>query len=68
VIGMTVRLLASGLPPLIIRGPEEVAAMIGGDFELVPPGVAPATDWHPDPDEADDLPQPTALVAVARKR
>ncbi|HEX5201919.1 MAG TPA: SAM-dependent methyltransferase [Actinoplanes sp.] len=54
--------------PVIIRGPEQIAALIGDDFELVPPGVASATDWHPDPDEADDPPQPTALVAVARKR
>jgi hypothetical protein len=30
--------------------------------------VVSATDWHPDPDEADDPPQPSALVAVARKR
>ena len=30
------------------------------------PGVVIATDWHPDPD-ADDDPQPSALVVVARK-
>jgi SAM-dependent methyltransferase len=54
--------------PVVIRGPEEVAALISSDFEIVPPGVVGAAEWHPDPDEADDPPQPTALVAVARKR
>lgn len=54
--------------PLVIRDADEVAALIGGDFEIVPPGVTAATSWHPDPDEADEPPQPTALVAVARKR
>jgi S-adenosyl methyltransferase len=54
--------------PVVIRDPGEVAELIGADFEIVPPGVVGAADWHPDPDEADDPPQPTALVAVARKR
>jgi SAM-dependent methyltransferase len=54
--------------PLVIRGPEEIAALLGSEFEIVPPGVVSATDWHPDPDEADDPAQPTALVTVARKR
>ncbi|GAA2642047.1 SAM-dependent methyltransferase [Paractinoplanes durhamensis] len=54
--------------PVVIRSPDEVAGLIGAEFEIVAPGVVSATDWHPDPDEADDPPQPTALVAVARKR
>jgi hypothetical protein len=52
----------------VIRDPEELAEIIGAGFEIVEPGVVAATDWHPDPDEAGDPPQPTALVAVARKR
>ena len=54
--------------PVIIRDPEAVEALFPADFELVAPGVVSATYWHPDPDEADESPQPTALVAVARKR
>jgi hypothetical protein len=41
---------------------------VGDGFEIVEPGVVAATGWHPDRDEAGDPPQPTALVAVARKR
>jgi SAM-dependent methyltransferase len=54
--------------PVVIRGREEIEALVGSDFDIVSPGVVAASDWHPDPDEADDPPQPTALVAVARKR
>jgi SAM-dependent methyltransferase len=54
--------------PVVIRAADEIGALIGGSFDLVPPGVVSATDWQPDPDEADDPAQPTALVAVARKR
>jgi SAM-dependent methyltransferase len=54
--------------PLVIRYPDEIAGIVGDGFEIVEPGVVAATDWHPDPDEAGDPPQPTALVAVARKR
>jgi len=54
--------------PVVIRSADQIGALIGGSFDLVPPGVVSATAWQPDPDEADDPPQPTALVAVARKR
>jgi SAM-dependent methyltransferase len=54
--------------PVVIRDPDEIAELVGDAFEIIEPGVVAATDWHPDPDEADDPPQPTALVAVARKR
>jgi hypothetical protein len=53
--------------PVVIRTAEQVEALLGDTFELVEPGVVAAHEWHPDPDEADDPPQPTALVAVARK-
>jgi hypothetical protein len=63
------RKLYEGTPtPVVIRTAEQVAALIEGTFELLEPGVVVAADWHPDPDEADDPRQPTALVAVARKR
>ena len=54
--------------PLVIRDAARVAEIVGDGFEIVEPGVVAATSWHPDPDEAGDPPQPTALVAVARKR
>jgi len=54
--------------PVIIRDPDELVTLIGGDFEIVEPGVVSATYWHPDPDEEDETPVPAALVAVARKR
>lgn len=54
--------------PVVIRDAGQIAALLGDAFEVVAPGVVSATDWHPDPDEADDPPQPTALVVVARKR
>ncbi|MET0424876.1 MAG: SAM-dependent methyltransferase [Actinoplanes sp.] len=53
--------------PVVIRTPEQLAALIPGDFEIAEPGVVVATDWHTDPDDEDDR-QPTALAAVARKR
>ena len=51
--------------PVVMRDPGELAALLG-PFEPVDPGIVMATDWHPDPD-ADDVPQPAALVVVARK-
>lgn len=53
--------------PVVIRTAGEVAALLGDTFELIEPGVVPANEWHPDPDESDDPQQPTALVAVAKK-
>ncbi|GLY07092.1 MULTISPECIES: SAM-dependent methyltransferase [Actinoplanes] len=54
--------------PVVIRTAEELEALLGDDFALLEPGIVAATSWKPDPDEADEPPQPTALVAVARKR
>jgi SAM-dependent methyltransferase len=54
--------------PVVVRTPEQLAALFEGSFELVPPGVVSAGEWHPDPDEDDVPPQPVALVAVGRKR
>jgi len=54
--------------PVTLRDRAELAALIDDRFELVEPGLVAATDWRPEPDEADDPPQPAALVAVARRR
>jgi SAM-dependent methyltransferase len=51
--------------PVLMRDAAQLTALLG-PFEPVPPGVVVAAHWHPDPD-ADEAPQPTALVAVARK-
>jgi SAM-dependent methyltransferase len=53
--------------PVVIRDADEIRALLGDGFAVVEPGVVSASYWHPDPDVADDPPQPTALVAVARK-
>jgi SAM-dependent methyltransferase len=54
--------------PVVIRDAGEIRALLSDDFAVVEPGLVSAGEWHPDPDEADDPPQPTALVLVARKR
>jgi SAM-dependent methyltransferase len=54
--------------PVKIRTADEVAGLLGDTFTLLDPGVVPAHEWHPDPDEADDPRSPVALVAVARRR
>jgi SAM-dependent methyltransferase len=65
----TARRMYEGTPtPVVIRDRAQLAAIVGDGFEIVEPGVVAATDWWPDPDEAGDPPQPTALVVVARKR
>ncbi|GAB7052182.1 SAM-dependent methyltransferase [Catenuloplanes indicus] len=53
---------------LIVSGrtADELTAMLAG-FDLVDPGVVPATDWHPDP-LATDPPLAEPLAAVAQKR
>ena len=52
--------------PFHARSPQEVAGLLTG-LQIVEPGVVAITDWHPDPEEADDPPQPAVLGAVARK-
>lgn len=54
--------------PVTLRGREEVAALIDDRFDIVAPGLVAATDWRPEPDEADDPRYSGVLVAVARKR
>jgi SAM-dependent methyltransferase len=51
--------------PVLMRDRAQLAALLG-PFEPVEPGIVIATDWRPDPG-ADEAPQPSALVAVARK-
>ncbi|MDR7274357.1 SAM-dependent methyltransferase [Catenuloplanes atrovinosus] len=59
----------AGLPyPMTVfpRTAGELSAILG-DFDIVDPGVVPATDWRPDPLAAETS-RPSALAAVARKR
>ena len=53
--------------PLILRSADDLAAILGEGFTPVEPGIVSATQWHPDPTAPPEAPQPTALVAVARK-
>jgi SAM-dependent methyltransferase len=62
------RLYACTSTPVVIRDADRLGALIGDGFTVLAPGIVAATDWHPDPDEAGEPPQPAALVAVARKR
>jgi hypothetical protein len=52
--------------PFFVRTAEQVTGLLAG-LDLVDPGVVAVTDWRPDPEEADDPPQPAALGVVARK-
>jgi SAM-dependent methyltransferase len=54
--------------PFVIRDPEQVAGLLGESFELLPPGVVRADQWHPDPEDAGELPQPAVLAAIGRRR
>jgi S-adenosyl methyltransferase len=51
--------------PVLMRDQAQLTALLA-PFEPVEPGVVVAAYWRPDPD-ADEKPQPTAMVAVARK-
>jgi S-adenosyl methyltransferase len=51
--------------PFQLRTEEQIRGLLSG-LEIVPPGVVPVTDWHPDPD-GDEPPQHFLLAAVARK-
>jgi hypothetical protein len=52
--------------PIHLRTRDQIAGLLAG-MEIVPPGIVTVTDWHPDPEEADDPPQPTLLAAVGRQ-
>ena len=69
-------LLRDLLEQLVAAGRAEpfepaVGARVGADLvtaRMAAPGVVSATQWHPDPEDEDEEPLPTALVAVARRR
>jgi SAM-dependent methyltransferase len=35
-------------------------------WQIQPPGTVAITDWHPDPDEDEETPQPSVLASVGR--
>jgi SAM-dependent methyltransferase len=57
---------SSNTTPGHLRGPEQIAAMVDG-MDVVTPGIVPVTEWHPDPEEKDDLAPPAILAVVARQ-
>jgi S-adenosyl methyltransferase len=54
--------------PVTLRSREQVAQLLTG-LEIVEPGIVPAADWHPDPDEdeAREFAPGVLLAAVGRK-
>lgn len=51
--------------PLHLRTAEQIAQLLTG-FDFVEPGIVPITDWHPDPPDGEETPQPGVLAAVGR--
>jgi SAM-dependent methyltransferase len=65
----TVRELYERTPtPFVIRDAGQVAALLEDSFELLPPGVVSADQWHPDPEAQAEPSQPAVLAAVGRRR
>jgi hypothetical protein len=59
--------LSERLPTgLVLRSRAEVARMFSG-FTLVPPGLVPLDQWHPDPGDTCAGLRSTAHGGVARK-
>ncbi|HEX5117991.1 MAG TPA: SAM-dependent methyltransferase [Pseudonocardiaceae bacterium] len=57
---------SSNATPGYLRTPDEIRVLLAG-MDVVEPGIVPVTDWHPDPEETDDLAQPVMLAVVARQ-
>jgi hypothetical protein len=49
-----------------MRTADDLRRILGG-WQIVRPGIVPATDWHPDPEEDEVPAQPAVLAAVAHK-
>lgn len=62
-----VKLLDRTPTPIVTRTPAQITAMLGDEFELLPPGVTSASQWHPGADEPGECPS-SLLAAIARKR
>ncbi|MDT0321428.1 SAM-dependent methyltransferase [Streptomyces millisiae] len=56
---------ASGAVPYIVRTREQIAATAAG-LTILPPGIGPVTEWHPDSSE-EPLPSGDQYGFVARK-
>jgi hypothetical protein len=55
--------------PVVIRDGRQLLDLVDESFEVLEPGVVAAHQWRPDPEQTAEIPpQPTALVAVARRR
>jgi hypothetical protein len=54
--------------PITLRSRDDVRALVAG-LELVPPGVVPVTEWHPDPVPAGGTPvRPVPLHGVVARK
>jgi hypothetical protein len=62
-----VRQLYQSTPTSVtFRDADQVREFFTG-MELVEPGVVLVNEWHPDPEEHDDPPQPGVLAVIGRK-
>ncbi|WP_370881749.1 SAM-dependent methyltransferase [Catenuloplanes nepalensis] len=61
-------LCAQAEMPVTVRSRDQIAGLLPAACDLVAAGVVPVTAWHPDPEDADDLPQWAVLAAVAYTR
>jgi O-methyltransferase involved in polyketide biosynthesis len=61
------RLYAQTPMPMVLRRPDEITALLGDAWQILPPGVTTADHLLPDPH--DDLtPRPPGLLAVIARR
>ncbi|MFF5228985.1 SAM-dependent methyltransferase [Dactylosporangium sp. NPDC000521] len=60
------RLYQSTPTSLHVRTPAQVMELFAG-WQALDPGLVPISDWHPDPEDADDPAQRSAVGGVARK-
>ncbi|MEV4518495.1 SAM-dependent methyltransferase [Dactylosporangium sp. NPDC049525] len=51
---------------LHVRSPARVAELLAG-WQLLDPGLVPISAWHPDPEDAGDPPQRSAIGGVASR-
>lgn len=52
--------------PMVLRTKEQITALHSA-FEILPPGVVTADQWHPDPDDTTPCP-PSLLAVISRTR
>jgi hypothetical protein len=63
----TVRRLYQRTPTALhVRTPVQVTGLLAG-WQVLDPGLVPISDWRPDPEDAGDPPQRSAVGGMARR-